>query len=43
MSQRTINQAVQMYAAGANIGRIARALNCTVMAVAHALTQKGVA
>ena len=39
MSKRNITIAHQMYSEGSSIGRIASALNCSVMAVAYQLTQ----
>lgn len=39
MSQRNIKRARLMWAHGASLGRIACALNCTVIAVAYQLTQ----
>lgn len=38
MSQRNIKRAKQLHAHGASLGRIAKALNCTVMAVAYQLS-----
>lgn len=38
MSQRNISRCREMYAAGASIGRIASALNCTVISVAYQLS-----
>lgn len=38
MSQRNRSRCRDMYLAGASLGRIASALNCTVLAVAYQLS-----
>lgn len=40
MSTRNKLKCRELYAAGASLGRIASALNCSVLAVAYELTQK---
>ncbi len=39
MSQRNIKRARRLYAHGASLGRIAKALNCTVLSVAYQLVE----
>lgn len=43
MSQRNKIRTKRMYSLGASLGRIAKALNVTVMAVAYVLAQGGAA